>query len=175
MESTTTGPGGPPGLDEAAREAAMQLPGRPCSIASALALVGERWSLLAVREIILGNRRFDEIARNTGAPRDRVAARLKALQAAGILERRQYQDRPARFEYFLTPAGLDLVPVIDALRIWGDRWVRDDEPMTMEHDCGHHLDAAWTCRHCGREVRGSEVTSTVRSAGWARSGPVPAE
>ncbi len=58
------------------------LPGRPCSVAAALSLVGERWSLLAVREIIFGNKRFDAIARNTGAPRDRLAARLRSLEAA---------------------------------------------------------------------------------------------
>jgi DNA-binding HxlR family transcriptional regulator len=175
MESLTPATDDATGPAEDARAAAMNLPGRPCSIASALYLVGERWSLLAVREIMLGNRRFDEIARNTGAPRDRIAARLKALQAAGVVERRQYQDRPARYEYFLTPAGKALGPVVDALRFWGDRWVRDDEPMVIEHDCGHPLDAAWSCRHCGREVRASEYTSTVRSAGWTRSGPIPPE
>ena len=137
--------------------------------------MGERWSLLAIREIMLGNRRFDEIARNTGAPRDRIAARLKALQAAGVVERRQYQDRPARYEYFLTPAGKDLGPVVDGLRVWGDRWLRDDEPMRVEHECGQELDAAWTWRHCGKEVRPGGYTSTVRSAGWTRSGPVPTE
>jgi DNA-binding HxlR family transcriptional regulator len=148
------------------------LPGRPCSIASALHLIGERWSLLAVREIMLGNRRFDEIARNTGAPRDRVAARLKALQAAGVLERRQYQDRPARYEYFLTPAGQDLAPVAQALMVWGDRWARDDQPMVLEHDCGHDFDPVWVCRHCGREARAGELATDVRAPGWSRSGPV---
>src|SRR6476646_737026 len=68
------------------------LPGRPCSIAAALDLIGDRWSLLAIREVMFGNHRFSEIARNTGAPRDRLAARLKTLVDAGVLERRQYLD-----------------------------------------------------------------------------------
>jgi DNA-binding HxlR family transcriptional regulator len=143
-------------------------------MASALQLVGERWSLLAIREILLGNRRFDEIARNTGAPRDRIAARLKALQAAGVVERRQYQDRPARFEYFLTPAGRELQPVLQALMLWGDRWARDDRPLILEHDCGHELDAVWVCRHCRREVRGRDLTQKVQAGDWTLAGPVTA-
>jgi DNA-binding HxlR family transcriptional regulator len=153
-------------------DALPQIPGRPCSVASALQLVGERWSLLTVREILLGNRRFDDITRNTGAPRDRIAARLKALQAAGVLERRQYQERPARYEYFLTPSGLELQPVLQALMIWGDHWARDDRPLVLEHDCGHELDPAWTCRHCGREVRARHLIEKVRVPGWTLAGPV---
>ena len=76
-----------------------ELPGRPCPIAASLEVVGERWALLVVRELALGSRRFSDIAAGTGAPRDRIAARLKSLERAGVIERRQYQDAPARFEY----------------------------------------------------------------------------
>ena len=85
-----------------------ELPGRPCSVAAALNLVGEKWALLAVREITFGNKRFDAIARNTGAPRDRLAARLRALEAAGVVARRQYSEHPPRYEYELTEAGQEL-------------------------------------------------------------------
>jgi DNA-binding HxlR family transcriptional regulator len=95
------------------------LPGRPCPIAAALELVGERWALLVVREIALGNTRFGDIVRGTGAPRDRIAARLKTLEAAGVVERSAYQQRPERFEYRLTASGRDLLPVLDALIDWG--------------------------------------------------------
>ncbi len=91
------------------------LPGRPCSLAAALELVGDRWSLLIVREVLFGNRRFSQIARNTGAPRDRLAARLRSLVDGGILERRAYQETPRREEYLLTDAGRDLAPMITAL------------------------------------------------------------
>ena len=95
-----------------------ELPGRPCSVAAALNLVGEKWALLAVREIAFGNKRFDAIARNTGAPRDRLAARLRALEAAGVVERRQYSEHPPRYEYELTEAGLELRSVLtDAARL----------------------------------------------------------
>src|SRR6185437_4314236 len=88
---------------------------RQCSVARTLEIVGEKWALLAVREVFLGNRRFDEMVRRTGVPRDTLAARLRALVGAGILERVPYCGHPARFEYHLTQAGLDLFPVILAL------------------------------------------------------------
>ena len=93
---------------------------RTCSIARTLDIVGEKWALLAIREVFLGNRRFDEMVRRTGAPRDTLAARLRTLVAAGILERRRYSDHPARSEYHLTEAGRDLYPVIATLMRWGD-------------------------------------------------------
>lgn len=78
---------------------------RTCSIANALDVVGERWTLVALREIMLGNRRFDEIVRNTGASRDILATRLRKLVDAGVLEKRQYEQRPPRYEYLLTESG----------------------------------------------------------------------
>src|SRR6476659_5764850 len=105
------------------------LPGRPCPIAAALELVGERWALLIVRELALGNSRFDDIVRGTGAPRDRVAARLKALDEAGVIQRRAYQAAPPRFDYQLTDSGRALLPVLDALLAWGiDHAVSSGDP-----------------------------------------------
>lgn len=78
---------------------------RPCSIADTLALVGEKYSLLVLREVSLGVRRFDRIARNTGAPRDILTTRLKRLVEAGILEKVRYSERPQRFEYRATAAA----------------------------------------------------------------------
>ena len=98
-----------------------------CSIARTLDVVGEKWALLAVREVFLGNRTFDEMVRRTGAPRDTLAARLRTLTGAGILERRQYSEHPARFEYHLTDAGRDLYPVIVTLMRWGDQYLAGDD------------------------------------------------
>lgn len=106
-----------------------ELPGRPCPIAAALDVVGERWALLIVRELALGNSRFDDIVRGTGAPRDRVAARIKALDEAGVIERTPYQESPPRFDYRLTDSGRALVSVLDALLAWGlDHAVRPGDP-----------------------------------------------
>ena len=151
------------------------LPGRPCSVAAALNLVGEKWALLAVREIAFGNRRFDAIARNTGAPRDRLAARLRALEAGGVIARRPYSEHPPRYEYELTEAGRELRTVLAALRAWGDRWAIDaPPPTTFEHSCGHGFDPAMTCRHCGAEVDPGDLTVRVTADGWTRQGPAPA-
>jgi DNA-binding HxlR family transcriptional regulator len=110
------------------------LPGRPCPIAAALELVGERWALLVVREIALGSTHFTDIVRGTGAPRDRIAARLKTLEQAGVVARSQYHIGPPRYEYRLTESGEALVPVLDALLEWGKvHAVALDDPDRQRH------------------------------------------
>ena len=105
------------------------LPGRPCPIAAALEFVGERWALLVVREIALGATRFSDIVAGTGAPRDRIAARLKTLERAGVVVRSPYHDGPIRHEYRLTASGDGLIPVLDALLAWGKHYaVSPDDP-----------------------------------------------
>jgi DNA-binding HxlR family transcriptional regulator len=148
------------------------LPGRPCSVAAALEVVGDRWSLLIVREVLLGNGRFSQIARNTGAPRDRIAARLKALVEAGILERHAYQSSPRREEYRLTEAGRDLARVTQALLDWGDRWAVTSPPVRLTH-AGHELVTEVTCRTCGEPVRRGDVTRHELAPGWDVTGPAP--
>ncbi|ACY95881.1 winged helix-turn-helix transcriptional regulator [Thermomonospora curvata] len=136
---------------------------RPCSIADTLELVGERWSLLAIREIFHGVRRFDGIVRNTGASRDILTARLRKLEAAGILRRERYSDHPPRFEYHLTPAGRDLGDVLLTLMKWGDRYLNpDDPPVRWQHSCGNVLDPVVTCAHCGRPARQGAHSPTGR-------------
>ena len=135
---------------------------RTCSVARTLEIVGEKWALLAVREVFLGNRRFDEMVRRTGAPRDTLTARLKTLVAAGVLERRAVSEHPPRFEYRLTPAGLDLYPVIVSLMQWGDRYLTNGEspPMVLTHHCGHPLGAVTSCASCGEVVLARDVRPT---------------
>ncbi|HEY2043081.1 MAG TPA: helix-turn-helix domain-containing protein [Jatrophihabitans sp.] len=145
--------------------------GRPCSVAGALAVVGDRWSLLAVREVMFGNHRFSDIVRNTGAPRDRLAARLKVLVEAGVLERRQYQDSPPRWSYHLTASGKALSPVLEALRQWGDEHVVREPALTLLHK-GHEVRGAWYCETCGERVRGRDLERRVNTPGWDLAGPV---
>lgn len=132
---------------------------RSCSVARTLEVVGEKWALLVVREAFLGVHRFDEMVARTGAPRDTIAARLRSLVEAGVLERHRYSERPPRDEYLLTEAGRDLYPVIVALRQWGDRHRSgaDGPPLRVEHRCGQVLDAALVCRECGEEVRAGQT------------------
>ncbi|MDQ0379864.1 winged helix-turn-helix transcriptional regulator [Amycolatopsis thermophila] len=131
---------------------------RQCSIANALAVVGERWSLLALREVFFGVHRFDQIVRNTGASRDILTARLRKLVETGLLERRRYEDHPPRYEYLLTDAGRALHGVLLTLMEWGDRYVTEGEPPTVwRHSCGQELHPQTVCAHCGEPVRTQDV------------------
>ncbi len=95
---------------------------RVCSIADALDLVGERYSLLILREIGFGVHRFNDIRHNTGAPRETLAIRLRKLEDVGVISRRRYSEHPPRDEYLLTEAGEALMPVLRQLRGWGERF-----------------------------------------------------
>ena len=91
-------------------------------IADALQVIGDRWALLTIRELSFGVSRFNDIRTNTGAPRASLAARLRDLEEAGLLERRRYSSHPPRDEYILTPACRELGPVLRELRVWGERY-----------------------------------------------------
>jgi DNA-binding HxlR family transcriptional regulator len=95
---------------------------RACSIADALDIVGERWTLLVLRELGFGVTRFKEIQANTGAPRETLSLRLRKLEDCGLIERRRYCEHPPRDEYQLTAAGRDIQPVLRSLRQWGERY-----------------------------------------------------
>lgn len=132
---------------------------RSCSVARTLEVVGAKWTLLVVRELLLETHRFDEIARHTGAPRDILTTRLRSLEAEGFVTRVQYQKRPVRFEYHLTDLGLALGPIVATMREFGDRHLPGESgpPMTFEHTCGEAFHAVVACRACGQIVRGGEV------------------
>lgn len=125
-------------------------------MAAALRLVGERWAMLAVREVVLGQHRFTEIARNTGAPTDRLAKRLRELVAAGIVERRPLEEGGGRDGYFLTAAGRDLAPVIQGLISWGNQWAVTTPTRQLRHR-DHDLVPAVVCTGCGETVDDAEV------------------
>ena len=126
---------------------------RRCSIANALDVIGEKWSLLVIRELFLGVRRFNDIAANTGAPRDILTARLRRLEELGVITRQEYSERPPRYEYRLTDAGKDLRPVIMALRQWGEDHAMDEPlPNVYEHKCGAVFRPQMHCTACGERV-----------------------
>ena len=93
-----------------------------CGISDALSVVGDRWALLVLRELRFGVHRFNDIQANTGAPRDRLATRLRELEEAGLITHRRYSERPPRDEYLLTSAGNAIGPVLRELRIWGETY-----------------------------------------------------
>jgi len=126
------------------------------SVGRALDLVGERWSLLILREAFFGVRRYGEFARNLAIPRPTLSARLKTLVDAGVLER--VDPVP---EYVLTRAGRDLFGAVVTLMQWGDRHLAgpDGPPILLRHqDCGEITETYVACRHCGGEIAADRVT-----------------
>jgi len=131
-----------------------------CSIARTLEIVGERWTLLVLRECFLGTRRFDDFQERLGIARNVLQARLERLVDEGVLERRRYHERPPRYEYRLTEAGRDLLPVLIALIGWGDRHRAPSGPpvLVLHEGCGGTVNAALACEQCGATgLRGSQV------------------
>ncbi|MDD1058868.1 helix-turn-helix transcriptional regulator [Streptomyces cocklensis] len=144
---------------------------RACPIADTLDLVGERWSLLVLREVFMGVRRFADIQANTGAPRDVLTKRLRSLEAGGALERHRYLERPPRFEYHLTPAGQALEPVLIGLREWGLRYLPDPPPAPrFLHTCGADVVTRVVCDACGEPLEGGGLV-TVREDGVTGTPP----
>jgi DNA-binding HxlR family transcriptional regulator len=133
--------------------------GQNCSIARALELVGERWTILVLRDVFLGVRRFDALQRNLGVARNVLAARLERLVAEGILEKVAYQERPQRYEYVLTDKGLDFWPVMVELLQWGDRYAaKAGPPVVIRHrDCGGMLGERRVCTRCGKPLGVKDV------------------
>ena len=126
-----------------------------CSIAQALEVVGEWWTLLILRDAVLGITRFEDWQRRLGIARNVLSARLETLVEQGILERRRYQEHPPRDEYVLTRKGTDLIPVLEALRVWGDRHAAPDGPpvLLVHDDCGQVIHPVSHCSHCGERLR----------------------
>lgn len=144
-----------------------------CSVAGSLEVVGDRWTMLVVRESFLGTRRFDDFQRALGIPRTVLTSRLSRLVDDGILFRTPYQDHPKRFEYRLTEKGVELWPVIVALLKWGDRWVMDgNAPMLLLHvGCGGSIDDRRECELCGAKVGPREVRAQRTGMGAAETDP----
>ena len=126
-----------------------------CSVAQALEIIGEWWTLLIVRDCFLGVRRFDDFVDRLGISRNVLTNRLDTLVDAGILERRAYDEARGRFDYVLTDKGRALWPVLTALRQWGDEWIlgAGREPLLLEHrGHGHLTTARMSCDVCGEPL-----------------------
>lgn len=139
---------------------------RPCTIAAALEVVGDRWSLLIVRELFYDQQKFTEIVANTGAPRDIIAVRLRKLTEHGILDREPYSTRPMRYKYRLTKAGRALLPVLLTLKQWGHDYVwKGVDPVRLIHKrCGHEFAARLYCRACDELLRPGDLTMEEKAA-----------
>jgi DNA-binding HxlR family transcriptional regulator len=138
-----------------------------CSVARTLSVIGDRWTLLILRDCFLGLRRFDDFQRDLDLSPHLLSTRLAKLVEHGILERRPYQQRPRREEYRLTEKGRDLYPVMASLLRWGDRWMwRERETPSVElvhRGCGRHTTPTLTCSECGEPLDARGVQPRVDS------------
>ena len=138
----------------------QELEQQPCSLARTLSVVGDRWTLLVLRECFLGIRRFDEFEKRLGVTRHVLAERLKKLVEAGVLDRVAYQPRPLREEYRLTAKGHDLYPAVLALVNWGDRHMSGAEGAPIRHrhsHCGQSMHGVLVCSECGEALQPGDV------------------
>jgi DNA-binding HxlR family transcriptional regulator len=132
-----------------------------CSVARALEVLGERWTLLIIRNAFYGIRRFDDHQRWLGIARNVLQTRLERLVEEGILEKRLYQERPPRHEYRLTQKGRDLWPVLVMLLQWGDKHAVAAPPIVLRHrECGGDIDAHLRCDRCGADLEARDVEPT---------------
>ncbi|KOX05578.1 winged helix-turn-helix transcriptional regulator [Micromonospora profundi] len=136
-----------------------------CSVARAMDIVGSRSTLLIMRDALLGTRRFDDFVRRVGIGEPAIASRLKEMVAAGLLERIPYREpgQRTRHEYRLTTKGRELLPVITALRNWGDAWAADDAGppiIALHHDCGEPVRAVLRCA-AGHDVDSGDIDITA--------------
>ena len=130
-----------------------------CSIARTLEVIGERWTVLIIRDALLGHRRFEDFQASLGIARNVLSDRLGRLVEAGVLDRVRYQDRPARWEYPITERGRELAVPLLALMRWGDRHLAGPAgpPRLVRHaTCGAEVVQRHVCTHCG-PVPGAEI------------------
>ena len=148
--------------------------GQACPVAKTLELVGERWTLLVVRDLLGGSRRFQDLQQSLpGVAPTMLSARLKRMEAHGLIRRSFYSDHPPRASYELTDKGRELGVVVGALAAWGSRHVHPGRALVSE-DCGHAVQMGYFCPDCRTRVRGASVAlgrPVRRSA--ARGDPRP--
>jgi len=149
-----------------------------CSVARTLAVVGDRWTLMVLRDCFLGTRRFDDFQAQLGATPHVLSDRLRKLVDEGVLERVAYQERPVRHEYKLTEKGLDLYPVIASLVRWGDRWEAGEEgaPLELHHrTCGHATTPTLVCSECDEPIEARAIEArpgpALRALGFPETFP----
>jgi len=139
-------------------------PGQDCALAAALEVLGERWTLLVVRDAFFGVRRFEDFARHLDIPRAVLSGRLRKLVASGVLAKVPEPGAPGRFGYRLTAAGEDLWPALYALIIWGSRHRRPSSRRYRHVPCAAELDAGGACPACGTHPPARDVEIAPRRA-----------
>jgi DNA-binding HxlR family transcriptional regulator len=144
-----------------------ELAEKQCAIARTWVVIGERWTMLVLRELFRGSHRFEDIQGKLELGRNVLADRLQQLEADGVIERRPYQERPVRHDYHLTQKGEDLYPLLLAMLRWGNRYTVDEPPLTLRHkSCRHIVDPLVVCDSCGEELHRKDLRAQLAEGAW---------
>ena len=139
-----------------------------CPVARSQAVIGDRWAVLIVRELFMGNRRFDGLLTQSQSTPQMLSTRLKRLEADGMIQRKRYMDKPPRYEYELTEMGRAFYPVILALREWGETWCKsEDEDVAVRYThltCGKDAGVGTVCQACGEPLRREHLKARLSSS-----------
>lgn len=141
-----------------------QIESETCSIARTLSVVGDKWTLLILRDAFLRIRRFDDFQQDLQISRHRLSDRLKKLVDAGVFDKVEYQPNPPRFEYRLSKKGLELYPILMMMARWGNDWMDDGngDPMLYTHkDCGKQFSPTLVCSECEEPIHAKSVTPSI--------------
>lgn len=142
--------------------------GQLCPMALSLEIVGERWTLLIVRDLLTGPQKFQDLADSLGAAPGLVSRRLKLLEERGVIARRMYSDHPPRAEYALTERGTELRAVVRALTIWGSRHLPGER--VLVHDrCDHPIEIAYRCDRCDETLALTDIAFRTESTARRRT------
>lgn len=142
----------------------QELAEQQCSVARTLAVIGDRWTLLVIRDLFLGVKRFETFRKSLGISRTILTERLNLLEAEGVITKQAYQERPIRHEYRLTAKGVDLYPIVMTIVGWGDKYYAGDKgpPIVQHHkSCGHDFRAELHCSECGERLSPYETEARV--------------
>jgi DNA-binding HxlR family transcriptional regulator len=132
--------------------------GQACPVARSLAFLGERWTLLIIRDLLRGPKKFQELGESlSGVAPGVLSRRLKDLEVFGIVQRNVYVDHPPRAEYTLTEKGRDLRPIVASLAVWGARHMPGGRVL-RHRDCEHPIEMAYYCSQCQKTISGEQVT-----------------
>lgn len=138
-----------------------------CSVARTWSVIGERWTMMILRECFRGERRYEHFRTKLQLGSNILNDRLRLLTEEGVLDRVPYQDNPVRHEYRLTRKGQDLYPVLLSIMKWGDTYKNDTPPVHLIHRrCGHPAEPRLTCSHCAEPVLWREMTATFEPGAW---------
>ena len=146
---------------------ASELVKMTCTIARSVDAIGDPWTIMILKELFLGQRRFDDIQTYTGISPHLLSVRMKRLERHGIVQRRAYQQRPTRYEYRLTEKGIDLWPILVAFKDWSARWGKwpKGEPLKIRHKaCDHVTSLKVVCSHCDRPINARDVRQEMSTA-----------